>query len=58
MGDMYDNIEQILKDYVKKADLRKLVEEMKPYHDNSCICERCEWHEELSDKIDKLLEVG
>jgi len=25
MGDMYDNIEQILKDYVPKSDLRKIV---------------------------------
>jgi len=29
MGDMYDNIEMILRDYVKKDDIRKLVEEMK-----------------------------
>jgi len=27
MGDMYDNIEMILRDYVSKADLRKLVVE-------------------------------
>ena len=32
MGDWHDTIEQILKDYVKKDDLRKLIEEIKYNH--------------------------
>jgi len=65
MGDIYDTIEMVLKDYVKKDDLRKLADEMRELSNKKNI--RSPWTSErlkgiakgqsdCADRIDKLLD--
>ena len=60
MGDMYDTIEMILKDYVKKADLRKLVERYRDRqrHWSRWKVGKASAYETVADELEKLLNGG